>query len=152
VLIGLLPCNGCIYLFHSSGFQPSCHNIFRSNNHAFHAAFPVATLKISPCNNLTLTLGWITLFMGDMGEGALHREVTVKQRNLNLVTGPTGGLAPRGTGQQTVGRNVTWNWTCVIVLQITDPSSHQRGRPTWKIKKVIVTQINVTSGHLLQKG
>jgi hypothetical protein len=33
--------------------------------------------------NVTLTLGWITLFMGDMGEGALHREdeVTVKQRN-----------------------------------------------------------------------
>jgi hypothetical protein len=33
--------------------------------------------------NVTLALGWITLFMGDMGEGALHREdeVTVKQRN-----------------------------------------------------------------------
>jgi hypothetical protein len=32
---------------------------------------------------LTLTLLWITLFMVDMGEGALHREdeVTVKQRN-----------------------------------------------------------------------
>jgi hypothetical protein len=32
---------------------------------------------------LTLTLGWIILFMGDMGEGALHREdeVTAKQRN-----------------------------------------------------------------------
>jgi hypothetical protein len=29
------------------------------------------------------TLGWITLFVGDMGEGALHREdeITVKQRN-----------------------------------------------------------------------
>jgi hypothetical protein len=23
---------------------------------------------------VTLTLGWITLFMGDMGEGALHEE------------------------------------------------------------------------------
>jgi hypothetical protein len=54
------------------------------------------------------------------------------------------------TGRQTVGRNVTWNWTCVIALQITDPSSRQRGRPTWKIKQVIATQINVTSGHLLQ--
>jgi hypothetical protein len=49
-----------------------------------------------------------------------------------------------------VGRNVTSN--CVIGLQVTDPSSHQRGRPTWKIKKVIVTQINVRSGHLLQEG
>jgi hypothetical protein len=45
----------------------------------------MATLKILPCTNvaLTLTLGWITLFMGDMGEGALHREdeANVKQRN-----------------------------------------------------------------------
>jgi hypothetical protein len=43
----------------------------------------MVTLKISPCTNMTLTLGWITLFMGDMGEGALHQEdeVTVKQRN-----------------------------------------------------------------------
>jgi hypothetical protein len=32
---------------------------------------------------MTLTLGWITLFMGDMGEGALHPEdeETEKQRN-----------------------------------------------------------------------
>jgi hypothetical protein len=64
---------------------------------------------------------------------------------------PTGGPAPRRTGRQTVGRNITWNWTCVITPQITDPSSRQRGRPTWKIKKVIVTQINVSSGYLLQK-
>jgi hypothetical protein len=66
--------------------------------------------------------------------------------------GPNGGPAPKRTGRQTVGRNVTWNWTCVIALQITDPSSRQRGRPTWKIKKVIVGHINLTSGHLLQKG
>jgi hypothetical protein len=46
--------------------------------------------------------------------------------------------------------DVTWN--CVIALQITDPSSRQRGHPTWKIKKVFVTQINVTFGQLLQKG
>jgi hypothetical protein len=32
--------------------------------HASHAALPV----------VTLTLGWITLLMGDMGEGTLHRE------------------------------------------------------------------------------
>jgi hypothetical protein len=37
---------------------------------------------------------------------------------------------PRQTGQQSVGRIVTWHWTCVIALQITDPSSRQRGRPT----------------------
>jgi hypothetical protein len=48
-----------------------------------HAALSIVTLRISPCTNVTLTLGWITLFMGDMGEGALHLEdeVTVKQRN-----------------------------------------------------------------------
>jgi hypothetical protein len=38
--------------------------------------------------------------------------------------------APRRTGRQTVGRNITWNWTFVIALQITDPSSRQRGRTT----------------------
>jgi hypothetical protein len=43
----------------------------------------MVALEISPCTNVILTLGWITLFMVDMGEGALHREgeVTVKQRN-----------------------------------------------------------------------
>jgi hypothetical protein len=40
------------------------------------------------------------------------------------------GPAPRRTGRQTVGRNITWNWTCVTALQITDLSSRQRGRPT----------------------
>jgi hypothetical protein len=66
--------------------------------------------------------------------------------------GSTWGPAPRETGRQTVGHNVSWNWTCVIALQITDLSSRQRGLPTWEVKKVIVTQINVTSGHLLQEG
>jgi hypothetical protein len=41
---------------------------------ASHAAIPTVTLKISPCTDVTLTLGWITLFMEDMGEGALHEE------------------------------------------------------------------------------
>jgi hypothetical protein len=65
--------------------------------------------------------------------------------------GVTGSPALRWTGRQTVGRNITWNWTCVIALQFTNPSSCQSGRPTWKINKVIVTQRNVRSGHLLQK-
>jgi hypothetical protein len=34
---------------------------------------------------------------------------------------------------------------------IADPSTRQRGSPTWK-KKVIVTQRNVKFGHLLQRG
>jgi hypothetical protein len=34
----------------------------------------MVTLKISPYTNVTLTLGWPTLFMADMGEGALHEE------------------------------------------------------------------------------
>jgi hypothetical protein len=42
--------------------------------HASHAALPMVTLNISPYTNVTLTSGWITLFMEDMGEGALHRE------------------------------------------------------------------------------
>jgi hypothetical protein len=42
--------------------------------HASHAALPMVTLKILPYTNVTLTLtsSWTTLFMGDMGEGALH--------------------------------------------------------------------------------
>jgi hypothetical protein len=35
--------------------------------HASHAALRMVTLKISPCTDVTLPLGWITLFMGDMG-------------------------------------------------------------------------------------
>jgi hypothetical protein len=67
---------------------------------------------------------------------------------LNEILNPT----PRRTGWLIVGRNVTWAWTCVIALQITDPSSRQRGRPTWRRKKVIATQRSVKSGHLLQMG
>jgi hypothetical protein len=66
--------------------------------------------------------------------------------------GPIGGSGTKTNWPTGVGRNVTWNWTSVIARQIKDPSSCQRGRPTWKLKKVIVPQINVTSGHLLQKG
>jgi hypothetical protein len=42
--------------------------------YASHAALRKVTLKILPCTNVTLilTLGWITLFRGDMGERALH--------------------------------------------------------------------------------
>jgi hypothetical protein len=32
---------------------------------------------------------------------------------------------------------------CVIALQITDPSSRQRGHPTWRIKKAIVKQMKL---------
>jgi hypothetical protein len=31
-------------------------------------------LRMQPYTNVTLTLGWTTLFMGDMGEGALHEQ------------------------------------------------------------------------------
>jgi hypothetical protein len=44
--------------------------------HASHAALPMVTLKISPYTDVTLTFDfcWITLFMEDMGEGALLEE------------------------------------------------------------------------------
>jgi hypothetical protein len=42
--------------------------------HASHAALPKVALKILPYTNVTLTSGWITLFMRYMGEEALHRE------------------------------------------------------------------------------
>jgi hypothetical protein len=63
---------------------------------------------------VTLTLGWTTLFMADIGEGDLHEE----ERR---------GSAPRRTGLLTVGHNITSTSTCVIAPQITDPSSRQRG-------------------------
>jgi hypothetical protein len=42
--------------------------------HAPHAALPMVILKISPDTNVTLTFGWATLFMRDMGDGALHEK------------------------------------------------------------------------------
>jgi hypothetical protein len=43
--------------------------------------------------------------------------------------GPIGGLASRWTGRQTAGRNITWNLTWVIELQITDSLSCHRRCP-----------------------
>jgi hypothetical protein len=42
--------------------------------YASHAALPMVTLKILPYTNVTLTLGWTTLFMGDMSEITLLKE------------------------------------------------------------------------------
>jgi hypothetical protein len=82
---------------------------------------------------------------------------------------PKGGPIPRLTGRLTVGRKTNSNsnsrlgslrWDCniwlwvlhdsnqwVIALQITDPSSRQRGRLTWRRKKVIVKQRKLKSYH-----
>jgi hypothetical protein len=46
--------------------------------HALHAALPMVTLKLSLLTNVTL--GWTTLFMGDMGDGTLHEE---QRKNLS---------------------------------------------------------------------
>jgi hypothetical protein len=48
--------------------------------------------------------------------------------------------------------NIATKSSCTNMYLSADPSSRQSGRPVWKIKKVIVTQINVTSSYLLQKG
>jgi hypothetical protein len=63
--------------------MPYTRTKFHVALHASHADLPMVTLKILLYINVTLTLGWIILFRGDMGEGDLHREneVTVKQRN-----------------------------------------------------------------------
>jgi hypothetical protein len=61
---------------------------FHVKLHASHAAFPMATLTISPYTNVTLTSGRITLFVGDLGEGE-RKKVIVKQRNQNLVMAPS---------------------------------------------------------------
>jgi hypothetical protein len=92
--------------------------------HVSHAALPLVTLKISPYTNVTLTF--------DFGFG--RRRSNCQTKKLKSGWGP---------GTKTNCRSITWNWTCVIALQITDPSSHQRGRPAWKnTEKVIVSQRN----------
>jgi hypothetical protein len=124
--------------------------------HASGAALTVIKLKISPCTNVTLTFdfdfGLDHHVHGGYGWGSPTPSRRSNCQSKIWLWASLGGPAPRRTGRLTVGRNVNWNWTCVTALQITDPSSRQRGRNTWKIKKVIVTQINVTSGHLLQEG
>jgi hypothetical protein len=72
---------------------------------ALHASHAVVTLQISPYANATLTSGWITMFMGDMGEGALHQE----ERNCQTKKFKPGHGAPKRTGRQTVGRNQVTN-------------------------------------------
>jgi hypothetical protein len=76
----------------------------------------------------------------------------------HLVTCSKKGNTPRRSGRLTVGRNVTLTSTSTNEEIL---HRHGRGRqeyrsvrraPYMKIKKGIVTQINVTSGHLLQKG
>jgi hypothetical protein len=49
--------------------------------YASHAALSMVTLKISLCTNVTLTLGWTTLLMGCMGEGALEPYTEKKESN-----------------------------------------------------------------------
>jgi hypothetical protein len=58
----------------NTGLAPRFHVAL----HASHVALQLVTLKISPCTDVTLTL-----VLGDMCEGALHRkdEVAVRQRN-----------------------------------------------------------------------
>jgi hypothetical protein len=89
--------------------------------------------KISPCTNVTLIFNFdfelVHPVRGGYGWGG---PIPKRRSNCQTKKLKSCGPAPRGTGRQTVSRNVTWNWTCVIALQITDPSSHQRGRPTWK--------------------
>jgi hypothetical protein len=77
--------------------------------------------------DFVMTLGWIIQFMGDMGEETLHRkESNYQTKKLKSGWGP----APRRSGRQTVRRYITRNLTCVIALQNTGLSSHQRGRLT----------------------
>jgi hypothetical protein len=61
-------------VFLGSGANAELVPKFHVALHASHAAILTVTLKILPYTNVTLSFGWTTLFMGDMGEGALHRE------------------------------------------------------------------------------
>jgi hypothetical protein len=102
--------------------------------HASHAALPMVTLKISPCTNVTLTFdfdfgldhsvhGWRPGTKTNWLTD--HRSQYTSNLKLNL-------------------RHCTANYRAVL--------SSERAPYMKKQKEVIVTQINVASGHPLQKG
>jgi hypothetical protein len=102
---------------------------------------------------VTLTLGWTSLFMWIWARVLyMKKKESVTQRKLESGRGPRKGIGTKTDWRLTVGLSITWTLICVIALQLTDPSSCQRGRSTWRRKKVIVTQRNVKFGHLLQRG
>jgi hypothetical protein len=107
-------------------------------------------------NKFRPIITWLRLWSGPrcswgtwVRASCMKKKVIFKQRTLNSHHRHY-KRADTKTNWPTVSRNITW--TCVIALQIIDPSYRQRGRPAWRRKKVTVTQINVNSGHLLQKG
>jgi hypothetical protein len=112
----------------------------------------MVTLKISPCTDVTLGCHPVQGGYG-WGSPTPRRRSNCQTKKLKCGYGaPLGGPASRRTGRQTVGRNVTWNWTCAIALQITDPSSRQKGRPTWKINKEICHSNKCNIWSLAPKG
>jgi hypothetical protein len=125
---------------------------FHVSLHASHAALPMVTLKTSPCTIVTLTV--------DFGldhpvhEGYGWGSPTPRRRSNCQTKKLKSGYGPQwGPGTKTNWPTDRWS-QCNLKLNLrhctanTDPSSRQRG----KIKKVIVTQITVTCGHLLQEG
>jgi hypothetical protein len=85
----------------------------------------------------------------------LNSDVQVSPMPWGITGSPCLGDINMGTRPSRLGSlrwdSKIWLWVLyVIALQITDTSSH-RGRPTWR-KKVIVTERNLKSGHLSQRG
>jgi hypothetical protein len=112
----------------------------------------MVTLKISPYTNVTLTFDFdFGLEHPDHGWIWVREPYTEKkERNCQTKKLKSGheqhrGPAPRQTGRQTVDCSITWSWTCVIALQITNPSSRQRGRPT-------STNSQLSKNNQLEKG
>jgi hypothetical protein len=97
----------------------------------YQNSLPMVTLKISPYNNVTLTSGWTTLFMGDMGEGALNRE----ERNCQTKKIKSGYVPHWGGGTKMncpTHRRSQYNLKLNLrhCTANSDTSSRQRGRPT----------------------
>jgi hypothetical protein len=92
------------------------------------------------------------LLMGVMGEGALHREDKVTETKKKS---KSGYWSHWGSGTKT---NWPTDWSQYnLKLNLRHCTANYRPvlsseRAPYMKKKVIVTQINVTSGHLLQKG
>jgi hypothetical protein len=124
--------------------------------HASHAALPMVTLTILLYTNVTLNFDFGLDHPVQGGYGWGHpawkrKKVIVRQRKLKSGHGPYRGPDTKMNWPTDHWAQYNLTWTGVIELQITDPSSRQRGRPTWRRKNVIVTQRNVKCGHLLQR-
>jgi hypothetical protein len=127
--------------------------------YASHAAFPVATLKISPYINVTLTFDFDFGLDHPVHGGYVcvrttlkRKTVIVKQRKLKSGHGHHWGAGTKTNWLTDRRSQFNLNWNLRHCTANYRPVLSSERAPYMKRKKVIVTQRNVTSSHPLQKG